>query len=201
LLYGYGLVKNVITTPPWYRRNVSLDAIESLSDAETVTCEPLPAEDIGNRLPEDIVEKLGEMDIVVRFGFGILKGDALTAPKYGILSYHHGDLREYRGRPAGFYEFLDGTSSAGVTVQRLNEGLDSGEIASFESVDINDANSWREVKDRLFSVSPPLLPSGVVTCVSDNERLEQPSELGDLYAVPSNNDVLKYVYLRAVSLS
>lgn len=43
-----------------------------------------------------------DLDVAVRFGFRILKGDALRIARYGVWSYHHGDNHVNRGGPAGF---------------------------------------------------------------------------------------------------
>ncbi|MFC4549959.1 MULTISPECIES: formyltransferase family protein [Halorussus] len=183
--------------PPAHRRGRSLDSIAGLGDPEVVRVEPEPAPDFGNVLPEEGVEALAETDVAVRFAFGILKGDALDAPEHGVLSFHHGDLREYRGQPSGFWEYLHGDPTAGVTLQRINETLDGGEIVAFESVDIADAATWTEVRDRLFVASDDLLVKGIENVAHGIDPLS-PDELGDLYSLPEGTDVLKYVFKECV---
>ncbi|MDB2435700.1 hypothetical protein N9W65_01840 [Schleiferiaceae bacterium] len=68
------------------------------------------------------------VDIFIRMGFRILRGDILTVAKYGIWSYHHGDNSVNRGGPAGFWEVFRGWDVTGVTLQILNEDLDNGII-------------------------------------------------------------------------
>jgi hypothetical protein len=69
-----------------------------------------------------------DLDVVLRFGFRILKGEALNVARYGIWSYHHGDNRVNRGGPAGFWEVMEGHGVTGSVLQRLTERLDDGEI-------------------------------------------------------------------------
>lgn len=179
--------------PPAHRTPQPVAGIEGLGDPETLTVEPDPAPDFGNVLPDHAVRTVGEADVAVRFGFGILKGDVLDAPEYGVLSFHHGDLREYRGMPSGFWEYLNGEDTAGVTLQRLSETLDGGEIAAYEPVDIADARTWNEVRRRLFDASDGMLAKGVENIVRGVEP-RSPEELGDLYSLPEGSDVLKYVF-------
>lgn len=94
-----------------------LDDHAMFSDAVRREVTPVAADGLGNELPADAVDRLGDCDVAVRFGFGILVGDALSAPGNGVLSYHHGDLTKYRGQPAGFWEFIRGEPRAGVTLQ------------------------------------------------------------------------------------
>ena len=69
-----------------------------------------------------------KLDALIRCGSGILRGKILTSTKYGIISFHHGDNRKYRGSPAGFWEVLNEEPSTGFVIQRLTEELDGGDI-------------------------------------------------------------------------
>ncbi len=73
------------------------------------------------------VRDLG-LDVLIRCGSGILRGDILSAARLGILSFHHADNRVNRGGPAGFWEVYLKSPETGVTVQRLTEVLDGGEV-------------------------------------------------------------------------
>ncbi len=78
---------------------------------------------------EDIkIIKAKDLDFIIRFGFGILKGDILHAAKWGIWSFHHGNEQEFRGGPAGFWEIFKGVRTQGVILQQLTEKLDAGKI-------------------------------------------------------------------------
>lgn len=46
------------------------------------------------------------IDIFIRMGFRILRGDILKTAKYGVWSYHHGDNKVNRGGPAGFWKYF-----------------------------------------------------------------------------------------------
>ncbi|MFB6187154.1 MAG: formyltransferase family protein [Halobacteriaceae archaeon] len=205
LIFGFSLFKLIILwgrlytfiySPPWYQETTPISELDIFNDAEKYFCKPKPTNGLGNKLPEDAIEALSRSDIGVRFGFGILKGEALTAPQYGVLSYHHGDLTKYRGRPAGFYEFLQDESTAGVTVQRLNETLDGGEIAAMTEVDISTAKSWGEVKLRLFDCSTDLLWQAIYRCKYEPEQVNNPRKTGKLYTKPSNKQMIVYLIKR-----
>lgn len=67
-------------------------------------------------------------DVLIRLGFGILRGSILGAARYGVWSYHHGDPDRYRGGPPGFWEVMEGNPVTGVVLQRLTEALDDGQV-------------------------------------------------------------------------
>ena len=79
--------------------------------------------------PEDVERIRGfDLDVAVRFGFRILRGDVLQIARYGVWSYHHGDNRSYRGGPAGFWEVMKDDPVTGSMLQRLSEDLDGGQV-------------------------------------------------------------------------
>jgi hypothetical protein len=68
------------------------------------------------------------LDVAIRIGFKILRGNFLKCARYGVWSYHHGDNRINRGVPPGFWEVFERWPVTGVIVQILTEDLDSGSI-------------------------------------------------------------------------
>lgn len=69
-----------------------------------------------------------DLDVILRFGFNILRGDILKAARFGVWSYHHGDNEFYRGGPAHFWELKERNKMSGVILQVLNEELDAGQV-------------------------------------------------------------------------
>lgn len=188
-----GAVHKLTDEPP-YKQQVPIADVPGVDEAERIACEPEPAPDFGNVLPDDVVEAVGpEIDVAVRFGFGILKGDILDAPEHGVLSFHHGDLRKYRGMPAGFWEFVNDETVAGVTLQRLTETLDGGSVVAYRDVDIADAHTWGEVSRRLYEASEGMLAAGIENLQRPGFEPWQPDSYGDLYSLPKGRAVLKYV--------
>lgn len=187
-------VVHLLSSPPAYERQVPITDIEGIGRADWIACEPEPAPDFGTVLPDEVVERVGpEIDVAIRFGFGILKGAFLDAPEHGVLSFHHGDLRRYRGQPAGFWEFVDGRSTAGVTLQRITETLDGGSVVAYRAVDIADAHTWQEVERRLFATSEDMLVEGIENVVDPGFEPWQPETYGDLYSLPTGKAVLTYL--------
>ena len=69
-----------------------------------------------------------DLDCIIRCGSGILKGEILKLTKFGVISFHHGDNRFYRGGPSGFWEIFNNEPSSGFIIQRLNDELDGGKV-------------------------------------------------------------------------
>ena len=68
------------------------------------------------------------LNLLIRGGSGILKGEILELCKNGIISFHHGDNDFYRGGPSGFWEIINKETRTGFIIQRLGNELDNGEV-------------------------------------------------------------------------
>lgn len=80
--------------------------------------------------PDDVVQHLRacDLDVAVRLGFRILRGDALRIARHGVWSYHHGDHETKRGGPPAFWEVMEREPTTGAMLQVLSEELDGGRI-------------------------------------------------------------------------
>jgi glycosyltransferase involved in cell wall biosynthesis len=129
LLYSaYTKLDNRLTT-------VNPDAFERVSVEDLLGAVPvLEVEPLmykfTDRLDQEDVKLIREydLDVALRFGFRILKGEALEIAKHGLWSYHHDDPRIYRGGPPGFWEVMTDDPVTGSMLQILNEQLDNGRI-------------------------------------------------------------------------
>ena len=74
------------------------------------------------------------LDILIRLGSGILRGEILNAASHGVISLHHGDNRYYRGGPCGFWEVLENCAETGYVIQILSDRLDGGDIVYRQSL-------------------------------------------------------------------
>jgi methionyl-tRNA formyltransferase len=167
-------------------------------DAEVLAVDTVA--DADNRLafPDDIVSRIAECDIAIHVAVGILTGGVLTAPTHGVLSYHHGDLRRYRGVISHFWNYLDGVETGGVTVQRLTEDLDAGEIIAETSVRLKDAVTWSEVESRKHNAGIPLLAEAIRN-VEDPDIQPTVLDEDDLGRMYRSDDIGVNVILRYVA--
>ena len=103
---------------------------------------PQLADEIGRRVPSAVhlhypdlhaPECLAHLrslraDLGLVFACYRLRRTLFAIPRLGTLNLHLGRPPEFRGSSPGFYELLTGVPEVGVTVHRVDEGLDSGPI-------------------------------------------------------------------------
>jgi len=140
--------RTVFAATPDAFRVENLDDL--LSDVEVMHVVPLRRGFV-HRFDESVIQTLRErrLDVLLRFGFNIIKGEVLGVPKYGVWSYHHGDNREFRGGPPFFWEMFERVETSGVILQVLNDELDGG-LVIYKSISATDLTSLNRGRNAAY---------------------------------------------------
>lgn len=146
------------------------------------------------RLPSDVesVIRASGAQVVVKFGMSLLRVPNGASDFPPILSFHHGDPRRFRGRPAGFYEVLTGEATAGVIVQSLSNRLDGGVVWAECNTRVIPW-SYRRTLDGLLASSECLLSAALRNLERGKGTVLE--DLGPLFRLPSNRLVVRFWFL------
>lgn len=90
-----------------------------------------------------------EPDLGIIYGAPVLRPELFRIPRAGTIGVHHGRVPEYRGRKTTFWEVYNGESVAGVTIQRVDAGIDTGDVVREAAVPIGSrwyGTVWSEVQ-------------------------------------------------------
>jgi hypothetical protein len=154
--------------------------VDCLDGARIHECEPVSAGGPWNTLPEDVTDDLGDScDVVIRFGFGLLKGPILDASEHGVLSVHTSDIREYRGMGHKI-SFMNDDPRVSVTLQQLSEEIDGGRIVAVASRHLPPDPTLDDVWDAVYSLQTEVFAAGIEKLQEGFEPF-QPGELGPYY--------------------
>jgi Formyl transferase len=66
----------------------------------------------------------------------MLQRTTFSVPPQGFINLHYGEIPAYRGQPPAFWELHDGASEMGVSVHRIDERLDHGDVLGRERVPV-----------------------------------------------------------------
>jgi methionyl-tRNA formyltransferase len=97
-----------------------------------------------------------ELVVVVAFG-QILPGEMLTHPRFGCINVHPSMLPKYRGAAPIQWSLIKGETTTGMTIMRLDEGVDSGDILLQEPLPIDPEENFGSLHDRLAEVGARML--------------------------------------------
>ena len=146
-------------------------------------------------LPDEAIAfaRKQRLDAIVKFSLNLLRipsPEVLTVP---ILSYHHGDPRSFRGRPAGYYEIESGSDHLGQIVQILSNRLDAGEVLAATQTPVFP-HSYRRTLREAYAMSPHLLPRALDALRSGTRIDWAPTRTN--YRLPTNRSVLRFAGAR-----
>lgn len=69
-----------------------------------------------------------DLDLILKFGFGVIRGEILNVPRFGIWSFYHDDEEKYRGGPPCFWEIYRGDDVTGAILERLTDWADGNVV-------------------------------------------------------------------------
>lgn len=89
-------------------------------------------------------------DLIVVVAYGkILPSYVLDYPKYGCINNHASILPKYRGAAPIQRAIMDGDKETGVSVMKMDVGLDTGDVIFVEKVTIEENDNFETVHDKL----------------------------------------------------
>ena len=97
-----------------------------------------------------------DLAVVVAYGQILPRALLELAPR-GFLNVHASLLPKYRGAAPIQWAILNGEEQTGVTIMRIDEGLDTGDILSTCTTPILDTDNALSIHDRLAELGAPLL--------------------------------------------
>jgi methionyl-tRNA formyltransferase len=150
---GYD-IRGVVTQPDRPRgrgRNVTASPVkEAALEHSMKVMQPAKISDAG------FLAELKELDpdliIVVAFG-QILKKMLLEMPGWGVINIHASLLPKYRGAAPIQRVILNNESSTGLTIMKMDEGLDTGPILYQKEIPILKDETTGQLHDRLAGKS------------------------------------------------
>jgi methionyl-tRNA formyltransferase len=97
-------------------------------------------------------------DLIVVAAFGqILKPEVLDLPRHGCINVHASLLPRWRGAAPIQAAILHGDEQSGVTIMRIDPGLDTGPIISQRSTTITPQDTAASLGNRLAQLGAELL--------------------------------------------
>ena len=108
----------------------------------------------------DIAEKIKQFapDLIIVIAYSqIIPKQILDIPKYGVLNIHGSLLPKYRGASCIQAAILNGDKTIGVTIMKMEEGLDTGPILSQTKIKISNIDTTEILFDKLSQLGADIL--------------------------------------------
>ncbi|MBW1720924.1 MAG: methionyl-tRNA formyltransferase [Deltaproteobacteria bacterium] len=123
-------------------------------------------------------------DLIVVVAFGqILKRNLLEIPRCGVVNIHGSLLPAYRGPAPIQWVILNNEPRTGLTLMRMDEGLDTGPILFQREVPILPDETAGHLHDRLAALSGEFLVDSLRR-MAENSVVETPQDEGKASYAP-----------------
>ncbi len=97
-------------------------------------------------------------DLIVVAAYGqILRPEILNLPPWGCLNVHASLLPRWRGASPIQYAILHGDRESGVTIMKMDEGLDTGPILSQRALPLSPDETEESLSQKLSNLGASLL--------------------------------------------
>jgi len=136
------------------------------------------------RQPEAMEQlRLWNPDLIVVAAFGqILKKDVLYLPRFGCVNVHASLLPRWRGAAPINAAILHGDEETGVTIMKMDVGLDTGPILTQGSLRLSREDTAGSVFEKLSGLGADLLIETLPDYLSGKIQPTPQSEEGMTYA-------------------
>ncbi|MHC4476803.1 MAG: formyltransferase family protein [Planctomycetota bacterium] len=129
-------------------------------------------------------------DLGLVYGSPVLKPSLFEIPTFGTLGIHHGKVPEYRGKKTTFWAMFNGEETAGVTIQKIASGIDTGQVVEQGETPIGH-RALSRVWNELEAVGLDLYIQAILKVKQGSAKYEpQVGKKGPLYKDPKIRDIL-----------
>jgi len=120
----------------------------------------------------EILQEINPDCIVVAAYGMILPQEVLDLSEYGCINVHASLLPKYRGAAPINRCIMNGETESGVTIIKMDSGIDTGDMLLWESIPIHEAMTATELHDVLAELGAKLLIEAL-TYVGEGSTLPQ----------------------------
>ena len=136
----------------------------------------------GNEVFVSLIKSL-QPDILVVVAYGqILPKKMLEIPKYGAVNVHASLLPRYRGAAPIQWALLSGEKETGITLMKIDELLDTGDIIFQEKVMIEAEDNAVTLSKKLFLEGSKLLIRALAEIEKGSAKYQKQNEKEATYA-------------------
>lgn len=126
---------------------------------------------------DEISLLVAQCDLVVTIGFGVLLPETvLNIPKFGFINLHFSLLPRWRGAAPVQRALEAGDSTTGVTVFKLDAGMDTGPIYTSLPFDISPTTNTADLLENLASLGVQAVLDAISLIESGQSPKVQSSE-------------------------
>ncbi|HOJ49194.1 MAG TPA: methionyl-tRNA formyltransferase [Spirochaetota bacterium] len=114
----------------------------------------------GYEFDDNVLDRINSIkpDIMIVISYGkIIPKNVYEIPRIGTFNIHASILPKYRGASPIHEALINGDKKTGVTIQRINDKIDNGNIVYLKEIDILSEDNYLTLRDKLAALSADAL--------------------------------------------
>jgi methionyl-tRNA formyltransferase len=134
---------------------------------------------------EEFLKELAELnpDLICVAAYGkILPKTVLDLPRHGCINVHASILPKYRGAAPVNWAIVRGEKVTGITIMRMDEGMDTGDILLAREVPIDDDDTGETLSVKLSLLGAELLLEAIAALKKGDLRPVRQDDAAATYA-------------------
>ncbi len=181
-----------------FQSTSKVDMTDEFSEVQILKCKVKKEGKFSEYFDPKDIEKIKNQNLhfILRYGFGIIRGEILESAEYGVWSFHHDDEQKYRGGPPGFWEIYKKDNISAAILQRLTDKLDAGVI--LKKGYLKTKTSYPKNRDQLYRESarwPALVCKSLMQGNVDIFNKLPSNTTANIFTVPVNHELMGFLIL------
>jgi methionyl-tRNA formyltransferase len=154
-----------------------------------------PARPVGDLFLASLRRLEADLGVVVAYGH-ILRREVLDAPARGMINVHASLLPRFRGAAPIQHAILAGDRETGISIMKMEEGLDSGPVLHRVSTPIADGETGGSLTTRLAALGAAALVEALARVSARTEELEPQDAAAVTYAPKISRETARLDWTR-----
>lgn len=182
----------VYTQPPkpsGRNQKVHKSAVHEFSETHHISV--FTPKSLRNHAEAEMFAKLSpDLAIVSSYGL-IIPQNILDVPQYGFINIHASALPRWRGAAPIQAAILAGDKQTGITIMKMDSGVDTGDIISMQHVDITAKTTHGDLAETLGNLGAKMIVETVENLEHSLKNSRKQPEEGSTYAPKISKEFCK----------
>ncbi len=119
----------------------------------------------------------------------IFKKELIEIPKKDCINIHSGPLPNYRGMMPNFWQLKNNEQKAGITIHRIDIGIDTGDIIKQEFIKIEDNDTVDSLIRKSKKYGAKMMTEVIEQYKLNSVEYKKSNRKGSYYSFPTYRDV------------
>jgi methionyl-tRNA formyltransferase len=165
-------------------------SVKQLADIHGVSV--IERSDLNNKSCQELLKQY-DPDLFISIASPIIfKEDLINIPKLCCINIHNSPLPKYRGMLPNFWQLYHGEENAGITIHRIDTGIDTGDIISQHYIPIEPYDSLNDLIVKTKREDAKLIQEVIENYRKGKVQYKKMEGRGSYYSFPTRRDVMEF---------